>query len=103
MLQAMLAGWGGLRLQDGGLGLLAPTLPEGVGALTLRRISFRGLVLTVVVTATQQTVRAVAGAPGVSGATITDAQGAAQRVAVGGPAVVLPRATFVYPGQVALL
>jgi hypothetical protein len=100
MLQAMLYGWGGLRLQDSGLGLLAPALPEGVGELTLRRLTWRGLQLTVGITAEQQVLQVVGGAAGLGGAVVTDAQGGQQRVAVGGPAAVLPRGTFDYPGLV---
>jgi trehalose/maltose hydrolase-like predicted phosphorylase len=101
MVQAMLNGWGGLRLQDAGLGLLAPALPEGVGALTLRKIAWRGLALTLVISAEQQTLELVGGPPGAA-ALVTDALGARYSLTLGGPAAVLPRSAFAYPGLLTL-
>ncbi len=48
LLQALLNGYGGLRIAQGAqLQLLRPALPEAVGALTLRGIAWQGCTLTV--------------------------------------------------------
>jgi trehalose/maltose hydrolase-like predicted phosphorylase len=48
-LQALLNGYGGLRILDDSLKLLQPTLPESVGQMTLRNISWRGRIFTMVI------------------------------------------------------
>ena len=45
-LQAILNGYGGLRIVEKGLKLLHPYLPEGVGMLHFRKLSWRTLTLT---------------------------------------------------------
>jgi trehalose/maltose hydrolase-like predicted phosphorylase len=48
-LQALINGFSGLRITDQGLRLLRPSLPSGVTQLRLRRVLFRSLILTIVV------------------------------------------------------
>ena len=96
-LQALLNGFGGLRVTGGGLKLRRPVLPEGVGTLRLRRIASRGGHLDVAVAADATTVALLDGAP----RCLTDAAGArVATLAAGGAAVRLDASGFAYPGVV---
>ena len=96
-LQALLNGWGGLRVTGGGLKLRRPALPEGVGTLSLRRIASRGGHLDVAVAADATTVALLDGAP----RCLTDAAGArAATLVAGGAAARLDAAAFAYPGLI---
>ena len=97
-LQALVNGWGGLRVTAGGLKLLRPYLPESVGHLRLRRIAWRSGHLDISVLPAQQTVTLLDGTP----LCLTDASGAnSQKLTPGGPAVALPYADFLYPALLA--
>ena len=97
-MQALLNGWGGLRITVGGLKLLQPHLPESVGQLRLRRIAWRGGHLTITVGADAQTVALLDGPP----LCLTDANGEnSQPLAPGGPAAQLDVATYAYPALLA--
>lgn len=95
-LNALLYGWGGLRVADAGLRLLPPALPEAVGELTLRRLAWRGAHVTFVVRPATHAV-AVLDAPAGACLMLVDAAGGRAALAVGGPALVLDRATYAYP------
>ena len=96
-LQALINGYGGLRVEGAGLRLLAPALPGSVGELTLRAVRWRGCALTLRVTAGQQTLQLL---PGGARATLclADARGAVQALQAGGQPLALDRASFAYPG-----
>lgn len=97
-LQALLYGFGGLRVTASGLKLLRPFLPESVGTLRLRRIAWRGGHLTISVGAAAQTVALLDG-PALC---LTDAGGGnSQALAPGGAAVELDVGSFAYPGLLA--
>ena len=98
-LQALLNGWGGLRIVDDGLQLLSPTLPESVGHLTLRALSWRGAHMTLEVTPTSHVV-AVLDAPQPTAAcfALVDGAGATRPLVVGGAPLVLDRGSYAYPG-----
>jgi hypothetical protein len=97
-LQALLNGWGGLRVTAGGLKLLRPVLPESVGQLRLRRIAWRGGHLTVTVGAETQALALLDGPP----LCLTDANGEnSEPLAPGGPAAQLDIRSFAYPGLLA--
>ena len=97
-LQALLNGYGGLRVTFEGLKMLRPTLPESVGELRLRRIAWRGGHLTVAVGPTAQTVALLDGPP----LCLTDASGGnSHPLAPGGAAAQLDIATFAYPALLA--
>lgn len=51
-LQAVINGYGGMRITEEGLGLLLPSLPLGVTQLRFRNFRFRSLVLSISVTST---------------------------------------------------
>jgi len=97
-LQALLNGWGGLRVTAEGLKLLRPFVPDSVGQLRLRRVAWRGGHLTFTVAAALQTVALLDGPP----LCLTDARGGASApLAPGGPALQLDVATFAYPALLA--
>lgn len=93
-LQALMNGFGGLRVTAGGLLLRRPYLPDSVGRLTLRAIAWRGGGhLTLSVAAAEQTVGVLDG-PSLC---LVSAAGARQTVESGAAPVALP-ASFAYPG-----
>jgi trehalose/maltose hydrolase-like predicted phosphorylase len=96
-LQALLNGYGGLRLEGAGLRLLAPALPGSVGELTLRAVKWRQSTLTLSVTVSQQTLQLLPGGPEAQ-LCLADAKGAQQVLQLGGPPLALDRASFAYPG-----
>ena len=98
-LQALVYGYGGLRVEEEGLRLLPPTLPERVGSLVLRNVVWRGCILSLIVAPATQTLVATSCAS--SSATmlcLVDALGGQQGLVVGGLALNLTRASFAYPG-----
>lgn len=58
LLQAVLFGYGGLRVTPGGLVMNKPSLPESVGTITLRALRWRALVLTMTVDVLAMTITA---------------------------------------------
>jgi len=95
-LQALLNGWGGLRITDAGLRLLQPYLPASVGLLRLRRLAWRAGHLTFTVGVAAQTVELLDGPQ----LCIVDAQGGSQTLTPGGPPVQLLYAAFAYPAMI---
>lgn len=111
-LQALLNGYGGLRIVQGELKMLQPTLPESVGALTLRAISWHGCVMTVRVDGECETVSVASCAGGAGGGQpvkaapttglcLADATGAFKNtVVVAGAPVCAPlNGSFAFPGR----
>lgn len=93
-LQALINGWGGLRITEGGLKLLRPHLPESVGLLRLRKIAWRSGHLTITTGAELQTVALVDGPQ----LCLIDANGANRQVLTpGGPLSQLDIASYAYP------
>jgi trehalose/maltose hydrolase-like predicted phosphorylase len=107
-LQALMNGFGGLRVTAAGLALRKPYLPDSVGELRLRNLAWRGGHVTVTIAAAQggsggggggggaaaQAVGVVNGPP----LCLIDAAGQRQQtLASGGAAFELP-AGFAYPG-----
>jgi hypothetical protein len=99
-LQALINGFGGLRVTIEGLRLLSPSLPESVGVLALRNIAWRTCVLTINVTAAEELIQVTSCAPKMGAALcILDANGGQTGVPVGGPPITLPISTFAWPGM----
>ena len=99
-LQALMNGWGGLRITEGGLRMLRPYLPESVGQLRLRRFAWRGGHLTITVGTALQTV-ALLDAP-IGSLCLTDANGASsQTLTPNGPPAQLDINSFAYPALLA--
>lgn len=98
-LQALVYGYQGLRIEEEGLRLLPPTLPERVGSLVLRNVAWRGCILTLTVAPVAQTlVAASCASPSTKRLCLVDAVGGQQDLLVGGSALNLTRASFAYPG-----
>ena len=103
LLQALLNGYGGLRIVQGQLQLLQPALPQSVGALTLRGIAWHGCTLTVRVDGACETVGVAACAGGQAALCLADASGRFKAtVQVGGAPACAPQSSFVYPGSITL-
>ena len=94
MPQAFISGWGGLRVTRAGLRLLTPSLPLSVGALTLRNMTWRNSTITIRVTTGIEAVSVSSGSP----LCLVAADGTTQVVAAGGAPVILPNATYPWPG-----
>jgi trehalose/maltose hydrolase-like predicted phosphorylase len=94
-LQALINGYGGLRIVIDGLRLLQPTLPDSVGTLTLRHVAWRGGKFTFIITQDMQVLNAIEG-PSTT-LCLIDAAGAREPLTVGGAPLSLPRSTFEYP------
>jgi trehalose/maltose hydrolase-like predicted phosphorylase len=97
-LQALINGYGGLRITLEGLRLLQPTLPESVGTLALRGIVWRGCRYTINVTLDEEVLSAHSCAEAGARFCVIDANGGRKDVFVGGPETPLSRASFAYPG-----
>lgn len=93
-MQAVINGYGGLRLTDAGLKILRPHVPEGVGQISLRELSWRGAVFNMNVSSVSQSLEIASAPQGVP--CLTDATGSVTHLPFGTP-VVFPQ-SFVYPG-----
>jgi trehalose/maltose hydrolase-like predicted phosphorylase len=90
-LQALLHGYGGLRLAEDGLRLLPPHLPESVGSLRLRGLSWASSrALDVTITPAHQRIDVRGG-----DVCVTDGGGTMHRF---NASLTLDRATYAYPG-----
>lgn len=96
-LQALLNGFGGLRITAAGLKLLQPHLPDAVGRLTLRGLSWRDGHITVIVGASAQTIALLDGGD----VCLADAAGGSQRLTAGGAPATLAYTTYAYPALLA--
>ena len=94
-LQALINGYGGLRIVIDGLRLLQPALPDSVGTLTLRHIAWRGGKFTVMITQDMQILSAIEGPR--TTLCLIDAMGERTPLNVGGAPLSLPRSTYDYP------
>ena len=97
-LQALINGYGGLRITLEGLRLLRPTLPESVGTLSLRGIAWRGCTCTITVTSEDEVLSIHNCAVAREHMCVIDANGGRENVIVGGTETSLSRASFAYPG-----
>lgn len=98
-LQALINGFGALRVTLDGLRLLPPSLPDSVGTLSFRNVAWRQCQLTVNVTATAEVIQVSACAAQLgTSLCIRDADGGETAVIVGGAAATLSRTGFAYPG-----
>ena len=88
-LQALINGFGGLRVVAEGLRLLRPSLPSAVGKLTLRNVAWRGCSLTYAVGAVCGTLSAAGCADGAAALCARGAGGGGVQVPVGGAGVCL--------------
>lgn len=93
-LQGLMNGYGGLRITDGGLRILAPAgLPQGVGQMVLRQVQWHARVLTLTYTADSVTVGLASSSAGMG---VLSATNACAPLAPGGSAA-LPVSTFAWP------
>ncbi len=90
-LQALMNGYGGLRIVEAGISLLRPSLPASVGRMRLRGLAWLGLAVEFQITAVQILIN-VSGTPSFC---VRDALGDDQLYRL---AAAIDVATFVFPG-----
>ena len=97
-LQALVFGFGGLRITAAGLKLRRPSLPDAVGELTLRNLAWRGAQVQLTVRAGSAELALLGGADAVC---LEDGAGARQGIAAGAHAD-LPLDSFPFPALLTL-
>jgi len=86
-LQGVLAGYPGLRLTDGALALLDPSLPPGAGGVRLRGVAYLGARLDIDIAPASLSVALRAGAP--HALAVIDTAGGTHTLAPGGAPIIL--------------
>ena len=100
-LQSLVNGFGGLRIADETtLRLLRPSLPDSVGRLRLRRLSWHGRLLTLDVDSAMATLTNAVGGSGAIGVTEGPGGGGACTLLVLGTSYQIPSGGTLWPYSV---